>query len=170
MELTSRSRGNTINPKQAKRMKDRTVHLVDLENLVGSGHLTEHAAHLAFLAYSALGVVSPGDLVILGVSHHNLIAASYGWPHVRCRARSGPDGADLLLQEVMTDERIEERFGAAIVATGDGGFAEAIASLIGRGLPVGVIAPAGRISTKLRLAASAVCEIHFDVYSTSRSA
>lgn len=146
------------------------MHLVDLENLVGSGHLTESAVHDVFSAYSALGVVGPGDLVIVGVSHHNLIAASYGWPHVRCRARSGPDGADLLLQEVMADEHLEERFGAAILATGDGGFAEAIASLIGRGLPVGVIAPAGRVSTKLRLAASAVCEIHFGVYSASRSA
>lgn len=151
-------------------MKNRTVHLVDLENVVGSGHLTECAARNAYLAYTGLGVVGPRDLVIVGVSHHNLMAAAYGWPHVRCRARSGPDGADLLLQDVMSDEHLEDRFGAAVLVTGDGGFAEPVAALIGRGLPIGIIAPAGRLSTKLRLAASAVHEIHFDVYSTSRSA
>lgn len=157
-------------PKRARRMKIRTVHLVDLENVVGSGHLTEYAAHNAYTAYTGLGVVGPCDLVIVGVSHHNLIAASYGWPHARCRARSGPDGADLLLQEVMGDEHLEDRFGAALLVTGDGGFAEPVAALIGRGLPVSVIAPAGRLSTKLRLAASAVREVHFDDYSIARSA
>lgn len=170
MTSAKRPGGITIELKNSNRMKDRTVHLVDLENLVGSGHLTESAAHEVFSAYSALGVVRPGDLVVVGVSHHNLIAAAYGWPHVRCRARSGPDGADLLLQEVMTEEHLEDRFGAAIVATGDGGFAEPIAALIGRGLPVGVIAPTGRLSTKLRLAASAVYETPFGAYPTSRIA
>lgn len=170
MTSTKRPGSTRITLRNTEQMRDRTVHLIDLENLVGSGHLTESLAHEAFSAYSTLGVVCPGDLVVVGVSHHNLIAAAYGWPHVRCRARSGPNGADLLLQEVMAEEHLEDRFGAAILATGDGGFAEPIAALIGRGLPVGVVAPAGRLSTKLRLAATAVYETQFCAYSKSRSA
>ncbi|WP_133054456.1 NYN domain-containing protein [Mycolicibacter algericus] len=107
------------------------------------------------------GVVAPDDHVIVGVSHHNLLAAGYGWPDAGLRVRSGADGADLVLQEVMTTENLEGRFGAAILVTGDGGFAHSVAALTGRGLPLGVIAPKGRLSAALRLAASAAREIAF---------
>lgn len=151
-------------------MQGRTVHLVDLENVLGSGHLTDAAAAYGHRAYRALGVVAPGDLVIVGVSHHNLMAAWYSWPGVRFLARSGVNGADLALQQVMACEDLETRFGAAVLVSGDGGFAESVASLIGRGLPVGVIAPAGRVSAKLRMAANTVREVHFAPYATPVSA
>lgn len=50
--------------------RGRTVHLVDLENLAGSGHVTESHARWVRDVYLATGVVSKGDHVILGVSHH----------------------------------------------------------------------------------------------------
>lgn len=155
---------------KSKHMKGRSVHLIDLENLVGSGHVTEETARYTCTAYAALGVVGPNDQVIVAVSHHNLWAAWYGWPHVRCEARSGPDGADLLLQEIMASERLAVRFDLAVLATGDGGFAAATAALIEAGLPVGVIAPRGRLSARLRLAANAALETDFDIHSTPRSA
>lgn len=152
------------------RYKGRKAHLVDLENLVGSGHVTEAAARRVRDVYLATGVVAPGDHVILGVSHHNQLAAGFGWPDVRRQVRSGPDGADLALQEVMAAEGLHVRFGACIVVTGDGGFAPSIAALAGHS-PVGVIAPHGRSSAALKLAATAYAEVDFTSRAnTSRSA
>lgn len=146
---------------RTKGLRDRTVHLIDLENMVGSGHLTESAVRRARAAYAAAIVVAPGDLVIVGISHHNQLAAGFGWPEARRVVRSGPDGADLALQEVMATEQLESRFGACLLVTGDGGFAHPVAALIGLGLRVGVLAPKGQLSAALRLAAIATCEIEF---------
>lgn len=142
-------------------LANRTVHLVDLENVIGRGHLTESAVRQAFLAYARCGVLAAYDHVIVATSHHNLLAAGFGWPHARYVTRSGPNGADLALQEVMANERLQQRFGACILLTGDGGFAHPVAALIGRGLRVEVIAPMGRMSASLRLAATASCELDF---------
>jgi hypothetical protein len=153
------------------RLTSRTVHLVDLENVVGRSHLTESAVRQACLAYLRCGGIAAGDHVIVATSHHNLLAAGFGWPNARHLVRSGPNGADLALQEVMTAERLEHRFGACILLTGDGGFAHPIAALIGRGLRVAVIAPMGRMSASLQLAATASCELDFTTdVDTSRSA
>ncbi|WP_156432640.1 hypothetical protein [Mycobacterium sp. M26] len=144
-----------------KRLRERGVHLIDLENLVGSGHVTEVAACNARAMYFATGVVALGDHVIVSTSHHNLFVAKSVWGDARVVARSGRDGADLALQEVMATENLHQRFGRCLLATGDGGFAHPVAALIALGLPVGVIAPRDRLSRALKLAASASCEINF---------
>lgn len=141
--------------------KGRKAHLIDLENIVGSGHVTESAARHVRDAYLACGVVGHGDHVILGISHHNLLAAGLSWPSARRKVRSGRDGADLALQEVMATENLHMRYESCIVVTGDGGFAHPIAALAGLGLPVGVIAPRGRSAAALKLAATAYAEIDF---------
>lgn len=154
-----------------EQMLDRRAHLLDLENMVGAGHVTEAEARLARDIYIAAGLVAVNDQVIVGVSHHNAFVAKWVWPSARVVVTSGPDGADLALQEVMEIENLHTRFGSAILVTGDGGFAHPVATLIGRGLPVGVIAPRGRLSRVLKLAATASCEIDFTpTPHTSRSA
>lgn len=146
---------------RASRLKGRKVHLIDLENVVGSGDVIERAVRRARATYMATGVVAAGDHVMIGVSHRNVLAAGLGWPEARRVVRSGPNGADLALQEVMATEQLDSRFGACVLVTGDGGFAHPVAALVGLGLPVGVIAPKGRFSSALKLAASASCEIDF---------
>jgi hypothetical protein len=141
--------------------RGRTVHLVDLENLAGSGHVTESHARWVRDVYLATGVVSKGDHVILGVSHHNLLAAGLGWPEARLVVLSGPNGADLALQEVMATENLAGRFGSCMAGTGDGGFAPAVAALAGQGLWCGVIAQRGHCAAALKLAAHSWAEIDF---------
>src|SRR5262245_16169905 len=114
----------------------RRIHLVDLENVAGNGHMTEADARRVRGVYLATGLVAPGDHVVVGVSHHNLLAAGYGWADARVVVRSGRDGADLALQEVMATENLHQRFGSGILVTGDGGFAHSVATLIGLGLQV----------------------------------
>lgn len=152
-------------------LKKRTVHLVDLENIVGSGDISAAAADHARAVYLASGLVATDDHVIVGISHHNLMAAGLAWSAARHVVRSGPNGADLALKDVMVTEHLEQRFGACILLTGDGGFAHSTAALINHGLPVGVVEPKGRLASTLRLAASASREIDFtSAVHTSRSA
>jgi len=159
LEQTRRQRGGAL--LRTEEMLTRKVHLFDLENTVGAGHVTEGEARLARDTYMATGAVAAHDHVIVGVSHHNWVVAKSVWPNARVLPKSGPDGADLALQEVMAVENLHTRFGSAILVTGDGGFAHPVAALIGRGLPVGVIGPRGRVSRSLKLAATANCEVDF---------
>lgn len=152
---------------RTEEMLNRKVHLLDLENMVGAGHIREAEARLAREIYLATAVVSANDHVIVGVSHHNAFVAKSVFADARVVVKSGFDGADLALQEVMAVENLHTRFGSAILVTGDGGFAHPVAALIGTGLKVGVIAPRGHLSRALKLAATISCEIDFTPNSQS---
>ncbi len=151
-------------------MKQRLVHLVDIENAVGCSSVTQDDVRRVRAAYLGSGLVGPRDQVIVGVSHHNVIAVGLGWPEARRVVRSGKDGADLALQEVMATEQLDLRFGACVVVTGDGGFALPVAQLIARGLSVAVVGPLGRTAAALRLASTVSRHVDFTVgTSASRS-
>jgi hypothetical protein len=136
----------------------RAIHLIDIENMAGTSHVTEEVVRTIKANYIRVVGLGATDHVVIAASHHNALAAGYGWPKARLLCRSGPDGADTELQDVMNHENAHQRFERCYLSTGDGGFAEAVAALSGRGLRVEVIAPAGGLSAKLTLAATASCE------------
>lgn len=134
----------------------RNVHLIDIENLCGTAHLTVEDVQYAAFQYHRSVHVMPEDNVIIGSSHHNLLATGLGWTNVRHVVQSGVDGADRALQAVMANEGLDRRYERAILATGDGGFDFSIAALTRLGCDVSVVAPAGRTARRLLLAASRV--------------
>jgi hypothetical protein len=85
----------------------------------------------------------------------------FSWPGARYLWRSGPDGADLALLEVMTGESVSDRFESVVVASGDGRFADTVAWLARCGVHVTVVANQRALSRQLRLAATVV--VLFDV-------
>ena len=90
--------------------------------------------------------------VVIGTSHVGAVSTGLGWPGPRLVVRSGENGADLALLDVLIEERVAERFDEVVVVSGDGIFTEAVASLGAAGLDVTVVAPSGHISKRLRLA------------------
>jgi uncharacterized LabA/DUF88 family protein len=70
--------------------------------------------------------------------------------------RSGADGADLALIEVLTGEHVHERFDEVVLVSGDGIFVEAVEKLEGTGVHVTVVADRESCSKRLRLAATRV--------------
>ena len=151
----------TMNPSQRRELLGlhRTLHLVDIENLCGYAHLTADAVSTVNAIYAMTVGVAQLDHVVVGCSHHNGLAAATGWPGARYVWRSGPDGADIALQEVIEFEAPENRFTRVVLATGDGGFDLSAALMITRGLEVIVAARVGSLSSRLRLAAHAVIDI-----------
>lgn len=134
----------------------RHIVVVDIENLAAT---PSPSCDDVVAAIHALGEAIPGFAsahVVVACSHR--AALQVGVAVGRCRRlwRSGPDGADLALLEVLDTERIEERFERVTVCSGDGIFADAVARLAGCGIDVGVVAIEGRLSARLRLAARRV--------------
>jgi len=78
---------------------------------------------------------------------------AFEWPGARHLRRSGHDGADLALIEILTGESVAERFAAVIVASGDGLFAGPVARLGADGVVVTVVANRRSLSRQLALAA-----------------
>lgn len=120
----------------------RTLHFIDIENLSESTFLNEESVRESKWEY--LEAINPGkgDQFVIGVSHFNLAAATFGWGTgvATYVVRSGEDGADLALLDVMSDRRLTDRFKRVSIASGDGIFAAAGLALRGRGHSVTFIA------------------------------
>jgi len=138
------------------RFPDRALHVVDIENLAGAAIPT--MARVAevqgqYLACLRFGV---DDQVVLATSHLGLLSAGLGWPHARHLVRSGKDGADLELIDVLEHENIAARFRHVVIGSGDGGFSKAAANLMGRGIHVTVVSRWGSLAYELAKAAQDV--------------
>lgn len=157
MVLTVISGGRCCQPAGGReQFPERRLHVVDIENLAGAavpdlGQICEvrglYAERLGF------GTV---DQVVVASSHLTLLNAALGWPRARYRVRSGPDGADLELLDVLLHEDIAARFTHVAIGSGDGLFAFAAASLAAAGVWVTVVSRHDSLSTRLARAADEV--------------
>jgi hypothetical protein len=138
----------------AARPGGRAVHFIDIENLSGTPDVRIYQAQVTMREYHAAVGIAVGDHVIIGASHHNVIAAYHAWPGARpLMPRSGPDGADEALREVIHTEHIPERFGLVYLGSGDGGFDTDLAFLATAGATTHVVARSHSLSKRLRAAA-----------------
>lgn len=140
---------------------DRSVHLLDIENLLSTGEIEPNAINAVYAVYKQQVTVGKDDLVIVGVSSVAGLVALAASDLRNCRLlyQPGQNGADLALQEVLNHEHLERRFEVAHVATGDGGFSPSVAALAGRGAYVVVISLSASLSRRLRLAAHQTIEL-----------
>jgi hypothetical protein len=140
---------------EARRLRARTLFLIDLENAARSCDLS--LADVARTQARIMAAVPRGeyDHTVVAVSHHNALAAYFGWSGPTQRlARSGQDGADTALLEVVADHSwVASRYDRVVVASGDHAFAEAVAALKATRLHVIVIAPDTGLSARMKLAA-----------------
>lgn len=134
------------------RNADRTLHLVDIENLVGTP--APKASEVAgWRRWYIANMVEDGDLVVVASSHHAFRVVGFEWCGVRHVVRSGQDGADLALLDVLDAERVTDRFEKVVIASGDGIFMDAAAALGARDVDVTVVANAHSASKRLLMAA-----------------
>lgn len=148
----------------------RRIVVVDIENVVRGAVQSElHAAYARQAIEEAIGPTDR-DQVVIGTSHVGLVSAGMAWHGARLVVRSGPDGADLALLEVLIGEQIAARFDEVILVSGDGIFADVVSSLGGDGVNVTVAATPGSCSKRLRLAAQGVVRLDFDSASVGQVA
>lgn len=144
-------------------LRGRRLVAVDIENVIGGAALTEAQVVRARRSIEAAIGVRGDEHVVIGTSHCGLLAAGLGWRGSRLVVRSGASGADLALLEVLTGERIEQRFDEVLLVSGDGIFTAAVAALGAAGVRVTVVARPGTCSKRLRMATAHVLYVDYDV-------
>ena len=128
----------------------RTVVPVDLENALT---LEPSRAQVIDLQARLDALRGPEVLIEIAQSHYFAKRYLFEFPYGRHQLRSGRDGADTALLDVVALEGIAERFDNVVLHSGDHAFAAAIAELARRGVHTKVVALRGSLSNELRLAA-----------------
>src|SRR5215472_18183096 len=136
-----------------QRFPARTLHLVDIENLAGAAIPSVLQVIEVQDRYARLMTPGAGDHVVMASNHLALVNAALGWPHARYRVRSGPDGADLELLDVIWHENVATRFTHIVIGSGDGLFGAAAQSLSAGGVRVTVVSRWGSLAPCLAQAA-----------------
>ena len=112
--------------KESSQRKSRRLIVVDIENAVGSGFLSEGLVLNEMKRFEEAYGVNDGDHVVLGVSHTANAFPAKAWSHSRLVMKLGENGADLALKGVLANENVAARFSEVIVVSGDGIFADAV--------------------------------------------
>ena len=99
-----------------------------------------------------LAGVGAHDHIVIASSHLALKSTGCWWPGARYLVRSGPDGADLALLDLLSRERVADRFRDVTIASGDGIFTQAASVLTAAGCVVTVVSQRARLSGQLAAA------------------
>lgn len=134
--------------------QNRTLHLVDVENLAGGSLCSLQGVVTTANDYLSLLPPTAGDLYVLATSCANAPAGYFGWPTSAQRLmRSGENGADLALLEAYTESEIASKFDRVIIGSGDGIFTDLAVHLTGLGCSVLIVSRPDSLSKRLRMAA-----------------
>jgi hypothetical protein len=146
--------GNRCRAAGRGRFPERGLHLIDIENLAGAARPSFEQIRDVQRSYAGRLAFGPDDHFVVASSHLTLLSAALGWPHARYRVRSGPDGADLELLDILRFEDVAARFTRVTIGSGDGVFALPAADLAAAGVGVTVVSRRDSLSRRLASAAS----------------
>lgn len=130
--------------------RPRTLHLVDLENLVG-GIVSSALVAEAWEEYARVTGLRAGDQVIVSVARRHAVDAFFALPAGirRVIGSNAPDGADVALLDDVDVADVARRFGQVVIASGDHAFVPLARSIVELGVPVIQVIGAGHTSTDL---------------------
>lgn len=134
----------------------RTLHLVDVENLMGADHERIEITVPSVLAYLLAVRWRRGDHVVLAGQPGHVLALGLGLPvpHLCLVAYPGADGADRRLTDHDTAEHIGERFDRLALGSGDHHFVPMARRVRALGVEVVVAHRPGSLHHELATAAS----------------
>lgn len=129
----------------------RTLHLVDLENLLGDPRADAATALATLDTYLDVACWRPDDQVILATNPWLMGRIAFDLPvPASAHAVHGRDGADLMLLSLAPPELVVKRFARLVVGSGDGIFAGRARTVRDQGVAVDVVARADGCSTRLQ--------------------
>ena len=135
----------------------RTLHLLDIENLMGGPHQGADALEEAIRSYFEAVGHGPEDHVVVACNPALVVTVGRQRQGGRILIGHGPDGADrALLSQLRCLDWIASRYDRVIVGSGDGIFTEIVRELVGIGVPVGVISRPQALAHVLARAATFV--------------
>jgi hypothetical protein len=131
----------------------RQLILIDIENLTATPNPTVEEVITAMAALRRVVPRFDASQRIVACSHRAAPAVAFAFPRARHLWRSGPDGADRALLDVLENEDVDERFERVTICSGDGIFAPVTAWLGGADVNVTVVSLRGHLAARLELAA-----------------
>ena len=128
----------------------RSLHLVDLENLLGDPRADAGTALAMFDAFLDVAHWHADDHVIVATNPWLMTKIAFDLPiPVSPHAAHGHDGADLMLLSLASAELVVKRYGRLVIGSGDGIFASRARTVSDQGVAVEVVARADGCSTRL---------------------
>lgn len=124
------------------------LHLVDVENLAGTGHLTKEIVGQTRRSYEDSCTIDHRDLVVVAAGPQNRQAVIQGWGNAVYKWQKGKDGADHAILGLFTSIRDLSRYTRIFLATGDGGLAPIAEIARALGIDVTVVTRAEACSFK----------------------
>ena len=134
----------------------RTLHVIDIENLMGGPNSDVARIQLALQHYRTTANFAKGDHAYVGCDAHLLPSVHEAWPAVLIRPGRGPDGADHALLAVLDTEDISRRYSRVVLGSGDGIFTPIVSELLDHNVRVLIVALTGSLSRQL--AEQAACK------------
>ena len=129
----------------------RSLHLIDLENLCGSGLPTDEVIATVWNTYRYGVSTSPDDHYIVGVSHACAQRAWFILPTqgVQRRVRSGKDGGELAILADLDLAHAVSRYRRLVIGSGDGMFTPTARAAREQGLHVHQVSGVGTCARAL---------------------
>jgi hypothetical protein len=129
----------------------RSLHLVDLENLVGDPCATGGLVRETLDNYLVMADWQPGDHVIIASNPSIIREVSFELPApANVHATRGEDGADVMLLSLAPPEFVARRYRRLVIGSGDGIFAARARATTELGVQVLVVAREGGCSRRLQ--------------------
>lgn len=135
----------------------RTLHMVDLENLIGDPVADADVALEALTDYLFTVGWAEGDQILLSVNAILMRKVMVGLPPLPMNlsiARRGRDGAERALVSKVTPDFVARRYERLSIGSGDGFFTEFASEVRAAGCEVVVVSRQGSINWRLYTAAS----------------
>jgi hypothetical protein len=137
--------------------RPRTLHLVDVDNLLGDPTTTDPASiDLVFRDFREVAGFVDGDHVVVatGRNAEHVLAVELAWPTARHCRQGGPDGADLALLDEAEWAARSLRYGRVVLGSGDRIFLAALDRLRAVDVHVDVVSRARGLARALSVRAA----------------
>ena len=138
-----------MNTSSVYEMESPAVHMIDIENVCGTGKPTWQMVADARRKYLQRVSIQKGDRVFVTAGPQNREAVYEGWPGAIYRFKAGADGADILIAQYICENELNRRYKRAFLASGDGELAPYVETLCRLGLRTTVVALARSTSDRL---------------------
>jgi hypothetical protein len=151
----------------ASRRLERALHVVDIENLIGSGFCrSEKLIKAALQSYRSAAKWQPGDLMVISANQAILGTVAFAASSFPClvRGAQGKDGADLVLLDHTNQQMLLNSVHRLVIGSGDGIFTQLVETAHRVGTPAWVIA--SRRSTSDKLLRACDHYVPFQLYGT----
>lgn len=141
-------------PLKQRALRGRRLVVVEIESITeGAVRTRSHALWARRQVAEALDLKLE-EQVIIGAPNRSFLAAGISWPRTRIVTGASAEDVRHELLQVLEGEHIGERFAELVLASGNGLFAGAAASLGAEGVKVTALAWPENMSKRLRLAAA----------------